>query len=78
MADAQFGVTPRQAQVLAYLRERQEAGSAAPSLQEIADAIGCNSKGHVSDFVKGLEARGYIRRIPGAQRSIMLVEPAHG
>ncbi|MGQ3072553.1 MAG: LexA family protein [Ferrovibrionaceae bacterium] len=78
MAEVQFGVTRRQAQVLAYLRQRQAEGGGAPSLQEIADAIGCNSKGHVSEFIRGLEARGHVRRIPGAQRSITLVEAANG
>ncbi|KAB2888403.1 MAG: MarR family transcriptional regulator [Desulfobulbaceae bacterium] len=78
MAKVQFGVTPRQGQVLAFLRQRQADGLAAPTLQEIADAIGCRSKGHVSDFLAGLEARGHIRRIPGAQRSVALVEVANG
>ncbi len=69
-----FGVTPRQAQVLTYLQQRQEAGGPAPSLREIAAGIGSKSTGHVAEFVAGLEARGLIRRIPGGKRSIALVE----
>lgn len=70
-----LGLTERQADCLAWLRARIVPGGASPSLREIADGIGVRSHSRVSAILDGLQARGHIRRQPGAQRSVILVEP---
>jgi repressor LexA len=70
-----FGLTRRQNDLLRYLKQRA-CDPVAPSFNEMADAIGLKSRGGVQRLVYGLEERGYIRRIPGKNRSISLTEVA--
>ncbi len=69
-----FGLTERQADCLSWLRTRLVPGRPAPTLREIADGIGVRSHSRISAILDGLQDRGHIRRQPGAQRSIALVD----
>lgn len=72
MPDA-YGLTTRQADVLAFIRRRLGEGIS-PSYQEIQDALGLKSKSGVARLVRGLVDRGRIRQLPYRGRSIELVE----
>lgn len=52
-----------------YIREHGEA----PTLQEIADAIGVKGAGTAKIFVDALVERGYVRRLPGRQRGLTVL-----
>ncbi|OFX05670.1 MAG: hypothetical protein A3E78_03230 [Alphaproteobacteria bacterium RIFCSPHIGHO2_12_FULL_63_12] len=69
-----FGLTIKQAELLAFLRERQALGGAMPSFDEMAAAINLASKSGISRMVDALVARGAIRQIPGHARSIEIID----
>lgn len=66
-------LTPRQTEILEFLREfRQEEGSA-PTYREIANHFGFKSPKAASDHVCALEKKGYVRRHGGRSRGIELL-----
>ncbi len=70
------GLTPRQRDNLAFIARYQAANHCAPSLQEIADALGMKAKSQVHKLIRGLQERGAVRALPGRQRSIRIVGEA--
>jgi len=68
-------LTPRQHQVLVYLREyaRDHAG-VMPTNQDIAGHLGVSSSATVYGLLKELERKGRIRCHTGAVRGIELLE----
>lgn len=70
-----YGLTPRQADLLAFLTERQHAGGAMPSYDEMAAAINLRSKSGVSRMIDEMVERGVVRRMPGRARAIEIVPP---
>ena len=73
----QFGLTPKQQQLLQFLRERESQGLPAPSMDEMAAAVGIRSKSGAFRLVEGLAERGYVRRIVGRKRSVQVIDRAH-
>lgn len=71
-APASFGLTVRQALVRDAILERDRQGRPTPSVREIAQAVGI-SPTNVQDVVERLIARGIVRRIPRARRSLKVV-----
>ena len=67
-----MGLTPRQADCLAFIRKRLEADGVAPSYGEIAAHLRI-VKSNVHRMVHALEERGHIRLIRNRERSIALV-----
>tara|TARA_R100000406_G_scaffold84238_1_gene67116 strand:- start:227 stop:460 length:234 start_codon:yes stop_codon:yes gene_type:complete len=68
-----FGITKNQLQVLNYLKEYIAENEYSPSMREVADACGL----HVSAVwhcVNALEARKYVTRLYGVQRSITILD----
>jgi SOS-response transcriptional repressor LexA len=70
------GLTPRQRDVLAFIARYQAAHDCAPSLQEIADALGMKAKSQAHKLIRGLQERGAVRALPGRQRSIRIIGEA--
>ena len=69
-----LGLTPRQRDVLAFLKSYRAREGVAPSLQEIAEQFTfrrVTAFGHL----RALEKKGYIRRARGRVRAIEIVEP---
>jgi repressor LexA len=65
----------RQNDVLDYIAETIEARGLPPSYREIGDALGIASTNGVSDHVKALIKKGYLKKLegaPGAARGIQL------
>ncbi|MEI6417483.1 MAG: MarR family transcriptional regulator [Sphingomonadales bacterium] len=69
-----MGLTPQQAQLLAFLRQRHDQGAIMPSIQEMIDHLGLSSKSAGVRLLKALEERGHIRRLPNRNRAIALVD----
>lgn len=70
-----FGLTRRQNQVLTLLRSRQEHGLLMPTISELCQAMDLRSKGGIVRILRGLEERGFIRRLPNRARAIEIVDP---
>lgn len=69
-----MGLTHRQSEYLAFIRAYVSANGCSPSLDEIAQGIGAQSKSTVHFHLRQLEARGYLRLVPRKRRSIELIE----
>lgn len=57
-----MGLTPRQAEILAYITEYSEERGYAPTLQEIGDRFGLSSVATVHKHVSHLVEKGYLKR----------------
>jgi repressor LexA len=68
-----FDPTPRQAQVLDYIRRYRLDHEMAPSVREIASFLGV-AVNAAQCHLNALEAAGAIRRVPGIPRSIRVIE----
>ena len=74
-------LAPRQQQVLEYIAVSLDQRGIPPSFREIADALGIKSTNGVSDHIKALERKGYIKREKGGRaraRAMRLTEKATG
>lgn len=69
-------LSPRQQQLLDFLRAHWEQTGLCPSYREIATAMGIKSTNGVSDHIKALERKGYLERVGGrgASRSIRFTD----
>lgn len=72
-----IGPTRRQRDVLNYIERYQaERGGVSPTMAEIAAHLGTSlSRGRVAELLKGLEARGLIRRLKYRARAIEIIRP---
>ncbi|WP_084581743.1 hypothetical protein [Sphingomonas azotifigens] len=66
-------MTPRQLRTLDLIREEIARTGLAPTYREIAARSGFSSPGHAHDAVEFLIEAGLIRKIPGRQRGLMIV-----
>lgn len=60
--------TPKQAEVLEFMREYQLENGSAPSIREIAERLGVSSTNGIADHLKALENKGLVRRSKAATR----------
>jgi len=63
-------LTPRQEQILAFIRDFGECNGYAPSMREIGGAVDLTSTSAVSYQLSVLQNKGYLRRIPGGPRTV--------
>lgn len=63
----------REKSVLEYIQDHVYRYGYAPSVRDIAKAIGVKSTSTVHGYLKQLEEKGYIRRSPSKNRSIELI-----
>lgn len=63
----------RQRQILGFIRQHIQATGSAPTLREIANAIGVSSLATVHEHLETLEEKGLIKRRSGKTRSIELI-----
>lgn len=69
-------VYKRQGQILDFIRQRIQLDGTAPTLREIAEAIGVSSLATVHEHLQALEDKGLIKRKTGKTRGIELVGEA--
>lgn len=71
-----IGLTPRQAELLRFIRGYQIArGGVGPTLRECARALGLKSESSAHRLVERLEERGALRRLRNWERSIEALQP---
>ncbi|MDD5487299.1 MAG: transcriptional repressor LexA [Dehalococcoidales bacterium] len=63
----------KQRQILDFLSQYMQSSGSAPTLSQIAQAIGVSSLATVHEHLQALEAKKLIKRTPGKNRSIKLV-----
>jgi repressor LexA len=66
-------LTPRQQEILDFIRAKLEREGFPPTITEIARAIGVSSPHGVREQLQALERKGVIERIPSASRGIRLL-----
>lgn len=67
-------LTPRQRQILEFIKREVQQRGYPPSVREIGQAVGLNSSSTVHGHLAKLEAKGYIRRDPTKPRAIELLD----
>lgn len=65
----------RRVAILSYIRSYSREQGMAPSITEIADAVGLASPNATRNHLAKLAADGYVRLYAGRARGIALVEP---
>lgn len=70
-------LTPRQQQILDFIRERIGSDGVPPSLAEIAHAFGFADPSSAQHFVGVLVAKGALLREPGKRRNLRLADAAN-
>jgi len=68
-------LTPRQERLLRIIEESVAKRGYAPTLQEMAQAMGIASLQGVKDHLSALERKGYLNRFPGRRRAITVPQP---
>jgi len=66
-------LTPRQRQILEYIRREVKIKNYPPSVREIGEAVGLSSSSTVHAHLAKLEEKGFIRRDPSKPRAIELL-----
>jgi len=66
-------ITPRQNEMLAFLKSYIAAHGISPTFIECQDALNMKSKNQVSKTLQGLEQRQYIRRFRSLNRGIEII-----
>jgi repressor LexA len=72
------GLTGRQSEVLATIRQHIDKKGFPPTLRELCVDTGIRSTNGVNDHLKALERKGYIARSDTKSRGIQLTALAHG
>jgi len=65
-------LTPRQTEVLTYIRDCILSSGMPPTRAEIADQLGVRSANAAEEHLRALQRKGVIELIPGASRGIQL------
>jgi repressor LexA len=63
-------LTKKQYELLVFINDRLNATGVSPSFDEMKDALGLKSKSGIHRLIKGLEERGFIRRLPHRARAL--------
>ncbi|MBO8140962.1 MAG: transcriptional repressor LexA [Firmicutes bacterium] len=67
-------LTPRQRQILEFIKREVQRKGYPPSVREIGQAVGLSSSSTVHGHLGKLEQKGYIRRDPTKPRAIEVLE----
>lgn len=69
-------LTPRQAEILDFIRRCVEVHGVPPTRAEIGTAFGFRSPNAAEQHLRALARKGAVEMVPGASRGIRLVQPA--
>ena len=65
-------LTPRQAEILAFIREYQQETGFPPTRSELAKKMGFKSPNAAEEHLRALERKGALEMVPGTSRGIRL------
>ena len=69
------GLSPKQAEILAYIKDYILTRHFPPSVRDICGAVGLKSASSVHAHLNALERFGYIRRDPSLPRCLEILDP---
>ena len=69
------GLSPKQAEILAYIKDYILTRHYPPSVRDICGAVGLKSTSSVHAHLNALERFGYIRRDPSLPRCLEILDP---
>jgi repressor LexA len=72
MSDLMSDLTPRQRQILDFIRDQLNETGMPPTRAEIARALGFKSANAAEEHLRALQRKGVIDLVPGASRGIQL------
>ncbi len=67
-------LTLKQRNVLKFIEDYVRCHQRAPTFREIGQGVGVRSTNTVAHYIRVLEEKGAIARVPGEQRSIELIQ----
>ena len=67
-------LTPKQAAILAFIKDNIRKKGYPPSVREIGQAVGLSSSSTVHGYLKKLEDKGYLRRDPAKPRAMEVLD----
>ena len=67
-------LTKKQTLILDYIKHFLETNNYSPSYREIMEGVGLTSVSAVSEHIDNLVAKGAIKKVPGAARSLEITE----
>lgn len=70
-------LTKKQLAVLDFLQDFTEENGYSPSYREIMSGLGLSSVSAVAEHVENLVEKGVLRRVPGAARSLEILDYKH-
>lgn len=70
-------LTKKQLAVLEFLEDFTEAQGYSPSYREIMAGLGLTSVSAVAEHVENLVEKGVLRKVPGAARSLEILDYKH-
>ncbi|MEV8344635.1 winged helix-turn-helix transcriptional regulator [Streptomyces niveus] len=68
-------LSPKQEQILEFIRQIIATKGYAPSMREIGDAAGLRSTSSVAHQIRALEGKGYLRSVPTGPRTSVVTLP---
>ena len=71
-------LTKKQEDVLQFIKKNIEKSGSAPTVREVQSKIGCASPMGAVSHLTSLERKGYIRKVGGKKRGIVLVMDKEG
>lgn len=70
-------LTRKQLAVLDFLRDFTDENGYSPSYREIMSGLGLSSVSAVAEHIDNLVAKGVIQKVPGAARSLEILDYKH-
>ena len=67
-------LTRKQYELLMYIEASLRDGGVSPSFDEMKEALGLKSKSGIHRLIRGLEERGFIRRLPHRARALEVLK----
>jgi len=74
----QTDLSLQQNKALEFIKAYIQQHGVAPMLNEIAEYLSVNTKSTVNQHLSALEKKGYITRLPGTPRGVIINEPEEG
>ena len=70
-------LTKKQTALLNFIQDFTDENGYSPSYREIVSGLGLNSVSAVAEHIENLVAKGALRKVPGAARSLELIDYRH-
>jgi repressor LexA len=74
----QEALTARQAQIFAFVKDRQRETGMIPTIQETAKHFGFKSLNSAQQHFRLIEKKGFIQRLPGISRGLIVAQSEGG